>query len=54
MAKQGGKVTFTSLNDGNDHDGTVRQAIGAQAVIVDAPTTRRGWEIVPPRNVRSS
>lgn len=52
MAKKGDQVTFTSVNDGKDHNGTVREVIGNQAVIVDAPTTRRGWEIAQPGEVR--
>ena len=61
MTNKGDRVVFRSVNDGRDHDGTVlevadspavREQFGDAVLRVEAPDTRRGWEIVAGSDVR--
>jgi hypothetical protein len=61
MANRGDKVVFRSVNDGQDHDGTVlevadspavREQFGDSVLRIEASETRRGWEIVAGSDVR--
>lgn len=62
MAKQGDTIKFRSRNDGQVHEGKVREAFTSQQVrdvhggnvmIVDSADTKRGWEIISDVDVQS-
>lgn len=61
MTNKGDKIVFHSVNDGQDHNGTVlevadspavREQFGDSVLRVQAADPNRGWEIVAGSDVR--